>query len=267
MPKKRATRKWRQITYRTEPVDVRLVREMATRLTGQRIVVFVPKAGRYQRAWLLWVSQTDDEFLVRWSKGGFTRICRGIWRVHNAKLFSTQGLPLVMYPAMIDSVTFPNALKEGNSMATRSTKAASKGRTSKSKASSNGADTPARARDILEEYSEAERKRLAKAIAKMKKDGAKWGEIGEELDLPGERPSVAGRRLLREYHPDGEAFIQERAPREEAPAAKRSSRRKAAEVDDDESDDGEEEAPRTRRASTRKRTTVKTGRGRKTNPS
>lgn len=260
---RRTPRKWRQLTYRTEPADVRFVREMATRLTGMRVVVYVPKAGRYQRAWLLWVSQDDDEFLVRWAKGGFTRMCRGIWRVHNAKLFSTQGLPLALYPAMIDSATFPDALKEGNRMATR-TKGAKASSKSKSKASSNG-DAP-RSRDILEEYSEAERKRLAKAIFKMKKDGAKWAEIGEELDLPGERPSVAGRRLVREYHPDGESVIQERAPAEEKPkgsAAKRS--RRAAADDDDDDDEDEDEAPRRSRRGGKK-TTVKRGSGRRSNP-
>lgn len=259
----KARRKWRQITYRTAPVDVRLVRDMATRLLGLRVVVYVPKKGRYQHAWLLWVSQTEDEFMIRWAHGGYTRTLQGIWRVHNAKLFSNRGLPMALYPAMIDDATIPTA-QEGNMATTskRGSKAAtSKTKGAKSKASDNGGET--RSRDILEDYSEAERKRLAKAIAKMKKDGAKWGEIGEELDLPGERPSVAGRRLLREYHPDGEQYIQERAPAEEKP--KGSTRRRARD-EEDEDDDDEDEPPRRRRGGKAK-VGVKRGAGRKSNPS
>jgi hypothetical protein len=121
------------------------------------------------------------------------------------------------------------------------------------KAASNGG----RSRDILEDYTEAERKRLAKAILKMKKAGESWGDIAEELDLPGERPSVAGRRLLREYVDGGEEVIRQRNV-----ATKAKSKRRAKDEDDDEDDD-EEEAPR--RRSSRK-VGVTRGRGRKSTP-
>jgi hypothetical protein len=121
------------------------------------------------------------------------------------------------------------------------------------KAANNGG----RRSDALEEYTEAERKRMAKAILKMKKGGASWGEIAEEMDLPGERPSVIGRRLLREYTDDGESVIRQRNTSTKAKS------RKVVDEDEDDEDEEEEEAPRRR---TRKKVTVQKGRGRRTSP-
>lgn len=126
-------------------------------------------------------------------------------------------------------------------------------RASAKKAAENGGRTR---RDVLEEYTEAERKRMAKQIFKMKKSGASWGEIAEELDLPGDRPSVAGRRLLREYMDGGEEVIRERN------VSTKAKSRKVVDEDDEDEDEDEDEAPAPKRG--RKRVT--TTRGRKRNP-
>lgn len=136
--------------------------------------------------------------------------------------------------------------------------AAKKGAAKKS--STNGGSPRA---DLLEDYTEAQRRKLATAIIRMKKSGAKWGEIGEELELPGEKPSVVGRRLLREYSDSGEDYIRERAAAgtgsKTKAKAKTATKRRAKAVEEDEDD---EPAPRARR----KKVTVKRGRGKAGNP-
>lgn len=254
--------RWRELTYRTEPVDKKLVGDMARRLTGQPVVIWLVKRQTYKRAYLVSVDQKSDCFRVRWSKKGTAKRYRGIWRVHNAKLFSEKGLPKALWPAKLPDVT--NNYPRGVSR--MAAKATSRKRTAKAEPTeTNGGRT--RSRDILEDYTEAERKRLAKAVLKMKKNGAKWGEIGEELDLPGDRPSVAGRRLLREYTDDGEEYIRvrETKPAAKAPTKKR-GRKVVEEVDDEEDEDLEEEEED--EAPPRRARKVRATRGRKAaNPS
>ena len=240
--------KYRELTYRTRPEDPRYFGEMAERLIGRRVVLWVPREDGYRRAWLISTNYLKDSFVIRWRRREPKLRLRGLWRIHNPGLFTDIGLPEPRGPAIVVEETITQIPKEGTAVATTSK------RGSKAKAPAKASDNGGRSRDILEEYTEAERKRLAKAILKMKKAGAPWGEIAEELDLPGERPSVAGRRLLREYTDDGEAVIRQRNTSTKAKSKKR------AQDEDDEEDDDEDEAPpkrRTRRTVTTKRASRK----------
>jgi hypothetical protein len=243
--------KYRELTYRTRPEDPRYFGEMAERLIGRRVVLWVPREDGYRRAWLISTNYLKDSFVIRWRRREPKLRLRGLWRIHNPGLFTDLGLPEPRGPAIVVEETITDSRRRETEVATTSKRGAKKGST---KASSNGG----RSRDILEDYTEAERKRLAKAILKMKKAGESWGDIAEELDLPGERPSVAGRRLLREYADDGESVIRQRNT-----STKAKSKRRAKDEDDEDEDD-EDEAPPKRR--TRRTVGVKSGRGSRKNP-
>lgn len=237
--------KYRRLTYRDEDIDHRYLRDMVERLVGHQVVVRMPRSDQlWKRGTLLAVYPDTDRFRVSWSKRGKGRNLVGLWRVHHNCLFDENKLPEPLENAIIRTVKTTTHRRV--TMATKATKG--KG---KAAAESNG-----RSRDILEDFSEAERKRLAKQVFAMKKDGAKWGEIGEELDLPGERPSVAGRRLLREYHPSGESMIRERAEGSgRKPAAKASAKA-----------DTKRGTTRTAAKGGGTKVRVKRGKGRATNP-
>lgn len=147
-----------------------------------------------------------------------------------------------------------------------STKKATPAKKATPKADTNG-DAPKTRKDKLGHLTDAQRKKAAAIIFKMRGDGKSWDAVMEELEdknmpIPG---SMTGRRLLRDYGPDdAETVIRERVAGDGAAAKKatktKSKSKKAAEADDEEEE--EEEAPRPR-----KRVRVKRGTGKKTNPS
>lgn len=234
--------RYKRLTYRDKDVDHRLLKEVPDRLVGQSVVVRMPRSDHpWKRGYLKAIYRDSDRFRISWTKKGEGRVLTGLWRVHHGCLFDEKRLPRPLDPASIKTEITTTLRRV--TMA----KQATKGR--KAAAESNGR------RDILEDYTEAQRKKLASQIFKMKQNGAKWGEIGEELDLPGERPSVAGRRLLREYHPQGEAVIRERAEGSgRKPAAAKASTRKATK-------------PAAKATGSKTKVRVKRGKGKAANPS
>jgi hypothetical protein len=143
-------------------------------------------------------------------------------------------------------------------MATRATRS-KKGAT---KATSTGSENGGGRKDKLAHMTEAQRRKAANTIFKMRGQGKSWADIMEVVDIPG---SMTGRRLLRDYGPsDAESVIRERklgatSSNSKSSKAKAKSRKRAAEPDEDED---EEEAPRPKR-----RVKVKRGAGSKANPS
>src|SRR5262249_35722321 len=125
---------------------------------------------------------------------------------------------------------------------------------------------PKTRKDKLSHLTEAQRRSAAKLIFKMRGDGKPWPEVMEALEekgwsIPG---SMTGRRLLRDYHDEGESVIRERVANKDGAAAKKSTKTKAkakvAEVEDE--DEEEEEA-----SQPKKKVRVRRGAGKKSNPS
>jgi hypothetical protein len=257
-------KRWRDQSYRTEPVDPRLVLVNAERLIGQPIVVFMPETENskpWKRGQLVTVYPQSNRFLVKWTRNGVGRVLTGVWRVHNPALFTDSGL----LPAPLESARVPSATKNNSrrsSMATRSTRAAKKSTATKTKSTTAAAN--GRVKDKLGHMTEAQRRKAAATIYKMRKDKKSWPEIMEVVDIPG---SMTGRRLLRDYGPDdAETVIRERSANSKstkkatASTSKKARGRAKVEVEDDEEDEDEEPAPK-------RRVRVKRGRGKSTNPS
>ena len=248
---------------------------MALRYIGQRIVIRLNDT--WKRGYLVGVDAPTDRVWIKYTKYGRIKVLRGIWRVHMHTLFSANaGLPAPLYPAKIVEVTNnPRRVQ----MATRVTRskagakkpAAKKPTPPKDAAAANG-DAPKTRKDKLGHLTESQRKKAAAIIFKMRGEGKPWPEVMEELEsknmpIPG---SMTGRRLLREYHDEGDSVIRERVKsadkdEDEAPAKKKSTRTKAkakaADVEEEEEEE-EEEAPQPKR-----RVRVKRGAGKKSNPS
>lgn len=129
-------------------------------------------------------------------------------------------------------------------------------------------DAPKARTDKLGHLTEAQRRKAAGIIFKMRGEGKPWPEVMEKLEaqgmsIPG---SMTGRRLLRDYHDDGESVIRERIASASADgtakkkATKTKAKAKVAEVDDEEEEDEEPPEPK-------RRVRVKRGAGKKSNPS
>jgi len=281
--------KFRELTYRTRPEDIRYVKEMAERLIGLQVVIRLQAGeGSWKRALLVAVNGERDTFRVRWSKRSKARTLRGVWRVHNARLFTETLLPEPNGPAKVTVESNPyNNPRRVNHMATRaagSRKTAAKStgrakRTVKPEPDENGGGRV----DKLAHLTEGQRKKAAAFILKERSKGTGWPDIMEELEerdlpIPG---SMTGRRLLRMFYSDEELAdaIRERgtgngdATKKKAVKKTSSRKRKLEEEPEDEFEDDEEEfeddeeeedePPRRRRRNVR----VKAGSGRKANPS
>jgi len=244
---------------------------MAVRLIGQRIIIRTDDI--WKRGYLVGVDAPTDRIWVKHTKYGRVKVMRGIWRVHMNSLFSANsGLPAPLYAAKIPVI--PTNPRRGSQMATRVTRSKTKAAGTKkppaktaaaAKPSANG-DAPRR-KDKLAHLSEAQRKKAAAIIFRMRKEGKGWDAVMEELEdknmsIPG---SMTGRRLLRDYGPDdAESVIRERVANTDGAAKKKatSTKVKAKAKVADEEEEEEEEAPRPRR-----KVRVKRGTGKKSNPS
>jgi len=236
-------------------------------MLGQRVVVYLSDRpeGRWKRGYLLGILPHEDLFMIKWSRRGFGRTLKGIWRVHSSSLFEgTSLLPIPKYPARLPQSTTTNRSREDR-MATSRKASASKPaakKASSKKAAAKSADTNGakkttervRGADKLSGLTEVRRRNIARFIARerTKSPATSWPDIIEMVEdkyswtLPG---SMTGRRLIREYAPDSadEAIIKQDKTGAKKPSAKKAASKKVAAkkgravVEDDEEELEDEE--------------------------
>lgn len=188
-------RKVRDLTYRKDQCDQRYVNDMAQRLVGQRIIVQMADGSGWRSAWLMKVYPKTDRFKIRWIKAGVPTTLRGIWRIHNAGLFTAgqkprpNGLHGMASHAKIGSTVKPKSPRRA-SMATRTKSSTKKG---PGRPKQNGG---------IASLSESQRKKMAGTIAKLKRQKVKWDGPGGICDQVGISSALQGRELLREYGND-----------------------------------------------------------------
>jgi hypothetical protein len=245
-------------TYRTEPGRLTYWSQ-TQKLLGRKVVVYMSdqREQPWKGGWLTALVPDDDLFRVKWTRKGFGRDLRGIWRVHPASLFTgTNLLPIPRYPARLPQST-PIKRSREDHMATSSKKSVAKTAAKKSvskKAAAtvdtNGSKTTTervRGTDKLAGLSEAKRRNIARLITKerAKSPATSWPDITEmvqdkyDWSLPG---SMTGRRLMRDYGPDGaeEAIIKQdrtgakKATAKKVAAKKGASKKKVQEVEEPE---------------------------------
>lgn len=227
---------------------------------SEYVVVYMPKLDIWKRGYLLAIVPARDIFRIKWTKHGKHHNQKGIWRVHPASLFSAeQFLPVPLEYATL-AVVQNNRPREGN-MATRGSSKAKPKASAKAKPKAKQvAEAPARTRvDKLGGLSEPKKRNIAKLIfrERSKSPATSWPDIIEMVQdkydwtLPG---SMTGRRLLRDYGPDGaeEAIIKQAREASGNGASTKKSAKKAAskksrakvveeeELEDEELEDEEE---------------------------
>src|SRR5262245_18567108 len=147
---------------------------VAQKLLGRLVVVYLPDNPpdkRWKGGYLIGLLPAEDLFYVKWTRTGFGRTLKGIWRVHTRALFTgTKLLPVPKYPAKLPQST--NRSKE-DQVATR--KVAKKATTPTTKrrakpaasADENGAKKSTgrtRGPDKLEGLTESQRRKVAALI-------------------------------------------------------------------------------------------------------
>lgn len=220
----RRRRKPRELTYRTRPENERYFHDMAERLIGQPVVIRMPKDDRYQRGYLVSVGKPgEDRFRVKWTHKGLGRNLKGLWRVHNARLFSNgkyprpTGKPLPLSACItpvngVSSVTSTNhnPTRRGSSMAKSATK---------SKGTKRGRPS------VLDDLTDAQRTKLANRVLKLREKGVAWDGPDGICEQVGISSAVVGRKLLKEA--GGEDMIRERTVNGGAKATKASTKKSA----------------------------------------
>lgn len=171
-----------QLTYRTEPVDLHLLRDVAERLVGHWVVIWT--GTDWKGGELVDVHAQNDNFAIRLWGGSRSVIKTGIWRIHKESLFNNpirnpqpRGIPefddsgaeiglRVNAPSATIKASDNNTPKEGErKMATAKTKAKGKA------AATNG---------TRERLTESQKNKLAAQIVKLRDtQGKSWAEIGE----------------------------------------------------------------------------------------
>lgn len=244
MPRKR---KARDLTYRKEQCDRRYVIDYATRLVGKRIVVQMSDGSGWRSAWLLKVYPDNDRFQVKWTKEDKGRkTIRGLWRVHNANLFTAgqkprpQRLHGMVNHAKVSSTVKPNA-QEGK-MATTKSKTSAKRGPGRPKGSGGGGG--------IASLPESKRAAMAKKIAKLRTQKVKWDGPDGICAQVGISSALQGRELLREY--GNEDMVRERAASNGGGSKKSTASKSKGKA-----------TP----AKAKRKVTVKRGRGRAANPS
>lgn len=199
-------------TYRLEPGPVNYWKEVA-RYIGGYVIVYLPHTGRWKQAWLCGLLPNRDEFVIRWKKRGHKHILKGIWRVHKRSLFALERgkgrlLPEPLYRDKLLPQSTNHKAKEGSTTVATKPKTGSSKTSSTKTAETNGASSTRTTNDKLAGLTEAKRRNIAKLITRErgKTPATAWPKVTEmvkekyDWDLPG---SMTGRRLMREYGPDG----------------------------------------------------------------
>jgi hypothetical protein len=221
---------------------------------GHRVVVWLPEEERWKRGYLIGIVPVDDVFVIKWSRRGFGRTLKGIWRVHSSSLFTgTNLLPTPKYPARLSQST-TNRSKEDRMATKRTATKASTKSTATKKAASDSAENGAkkttgrtRGPDKLEGLSDVKKRNIAKLIfrERSKSPSTSWPDITQLVEdkYDWTRPgSMTGRRLLREYGPENaeEAIIKQdrsgakKATAKKTAAKKGASKKKVKEVEEPE---------------------------------
>ena len=230
--------RYRDLTIRTEPCAKCYGRDIAIYLYKKPIVVYMPtRSHPWRKGKLTGVLPANDSFRVTWSNGRYSNL-KGLWRIHTATLFTGGRLPVPHRSAKLHSSTQHNP-RRVSSMATKP-----KSRTKKGAASSNGTK--------ISELSSAERRKMAAEIKQLRKDKVPWDGPDGICDQLGLGSALQGRNLLREF--GGENLIRE----QERTASSKPAAKKAA---------GRTKAATKKTGASRRKVTVKRGKGRAANPS
>lgn len=194
-------RKPRIITYRTQPEDERYFHDMAERLIGKQVVIYMPQYERYQRGYLTAVGDFgEDKFRVKWTQKGLGRTLKGLWRVHNAGLFGGGKYPQKRgKPTPADACITPRngvaSTPAPNNKAQRRAKGMAKA-TSKTKtktAAKRGRPSQ------LDDLTPAQREKLANRVRRLREQGIGWDSEGGIVDqIPEVSSATMGRKLLAE---------------------------------------------------------------------
>jgi hypothetical protein len=241
-------RKLRDLTYRKDQCDRRYVMDMAQRLVGQRIVVQMADGTGWRSAWLMKVYPKNDRFKVKWTKSGVPTTLRGVWRVHNAGLFSQGQKPR---PTRLHELNGRAKVTSSNSNRPKEGKMATR-----TKAKAGAKKGPGRPKSTggIAGLSDAQRKKLAGQIVRLKKQGVKWDGPDGICEQVGISSALQGRDLLREY---GNAdMVRERSTSNGGGSRAKAKAKPAAKG-----------KAKPAASKSKRKVTVKRGRGRASNPS
>lgn len=231
--------RYKDLTYRAAPCWKGYGVDVAIHLFKKPVVVYMPtRPHPWRKGKLTNVLPAQDRFRVTWSNGRYSNL-RGLWRIHDAKLFTKGRLPVPTGPAKLHSTHQTNP-KEGVVMAA---KVAKKKGTAKSRNSGNF---------NMREASAAEKKRMAQQVKTLRKAGEPWDGDGGICEQLGLSSALQGRTLLREF--GGEELIREQernGSSKKKPAAKKAAAKK----------------PAAKKPAVKRKVSIKRGRGKAANPS